>query len=167
MTKGFAMRSMRSVITAVLLATTMATPALARPGYDDGSDRDIARAAERFNDPRMQRAMGGAMMAMMDAMLDIRVDKLRDAIDRVDDSTGRSARDDGDWRDRDGREARTLRDLVSRDDPNFSEHMAAQTQHAMRTMGVMATTMADMAPQMRDIAERVARQMEDAMRRAR
>ena len=84
------------------------------------------------------------------------VDKLRAASARIDPD----ARDDRDW---DG--ARTVGDMVERDDPYFRERLADGTQRAVGTMGAMASGMADMVPELREMGERMGRQMEKAMRR--
>jgi hypothetical protein len=142
----------RIAVAALLLVST--APAQAAPR--DREDAEVARIADKLNDPRMQSAMSGMMVAMADMFMDLRVDKLRAAIARIDPE----ARSDRDW---DG--ARTLGDMVERDDPYFREKIASGSRMAMGTMGAMAGTMADMVPELRAMGERMGRDMEKAMKR--
>ncbi len=145
---------MRRALVIMLLVTT-ATPALA--ASRDREDAEIARTADKLNDPATQSAMSGMMVAMADMVMDLRVDKLRAAIARIDPES----RDDGREWDR----ARTVGDMIERDDPNFRENLANSTQRTVGTMGALAGSMADMVPDLRDMAERVGRQVEKAMNR--
>lgn len=139
---------------AALLLAGVATPALAAPRHAD--DAEVARTVERLNDPVFQSALSGAMLAMSDALMDVRIDRLRAAIARIDPDARR------DWDDGD---TRTLGDLMARDDPYFREKLAHGSRAAIGTMGTMATSMADMAPELRAMAERMGRDVERAMRR--
>jgi hypothetical protein len=146
----------RFAVAALLLVST--SPALAAPrAHDSGrEDAEMARVADRLNDPRMQSAMSGMMVAMADMFMDLRVDKLRAAIAKIDPES----RDDRDWDN-----ARTLGDVMERDDPHFREHLADGSRMAVGTMGAMAGTMAEMAPEFRAMAERMGRDLEKTMRR--
>jgi hypothetical protein len=144
---------MRLPLVALLLASA-ATPAFAAPRHAE--DREAARVADKLNDPRMQSAMSGMMVAMADMVMDLRVDKFRDAVAKVDPD----ARDDGDWDN-----ARTLGDVVERDNPRFREHLADDSRMAMGMMGTMATGLADMLPEFRAMTERMGRDLEKTMRR--
>ncbi len=142
----------RFAVAALLLVST--SPALA--DSRNREDAEMARMADKLNDPRTQSAMSGMMVAMADMFMDLRVDKLRAAIARIDPDS----RSD---RDRDG--ARTLGDVIARDDPNFREKLADGSRMAVGSMGAMAGTMADMLPQLRAMGERMGRDMEKAMKR--
>lgn len=142
----------RFAVAALLLVS--ASPALAAPRSQE--DAEMARLADRLNDPRMQSAMSGMMVAIADMFIDLRVDKLRAAIAKIDPE----ARDNRDW---DG--ARTLGDMMRRDDPNFREKLEDGSRMAVGTMGAMAGTMADMLPELRQMGERMGRDMEKAMKR--
>lgn len=144
---------MRYLFVALLCATT-ATPAMA--ASRDADDADIARTAQRLNDPALQSAMAGMVVAVADAFMDVRVDKLRAAIARIDPEV----RDDDDRDD-----PRTVGDMIERDDPAFRAKMADGSRMAMGTMGAMAGSMAAMIPEMRDMADRMGRQIDKAMRR--
>jgi hypothetical protein len=138
-------------VAALLLVS--ASPALA--DSRNREDAEMARVADKLNDPRTQSAMSGMMVAMADMFMDLRVDKLRAAIARIDPDS----RSDRDW---DG--ARTLGDVIARDDPNFREKLADGSRMAVGTMGAMAGTMAEMMPELRQMGERIGRDMEKAMR---
>ena len=142
----------RFAVAALLLVST--SPALAAPRHPE--DAEVARAADRLNDPRMQSAMTGMMVAMADMFMDLRVDKLRAAIARIDPD----ARDDRNWDN-----ARTLGDVIQRDDPHFRDKIEDGSRMAVGSMGAMASGMADMMPQLREMGERMGRSMEKAMSR--
>jgi hypothetical protein len=142
----------RFAVAALLLV--FASPALAASRHPE--DVEMARMADKMNDPRTQSAMSGMMVAMADMFMDLRVDKLRAAIARIDPE----ARDNRDW---DG--ARTLGDVMERDDPHFRDKIENGSRMAVGTMGAMASGMADMMPELRQMGERMGRQMEKAMRR--
>jgi hypothetical protein len=142
----------RVAVAALLLVST--SPALATSRHPE--DAEMARMADKMNDPRTQSAMSGMMVAMADMFMDLRVDKLRAAIARIDPE----ARDDRNWDD-----ARTLGDVMERDDPHFRDKIADGSRMAVGTMGAMAGSMADMMPELRQMGERMGRQMEKAMKR--
>ena len=142
----------RFAVAALLLVST--SPALAAPRHPE--DAEIARAADKLNDPRMQSAMSGMVVAMADMFMDLRVDKLRAAIARIDPD----ARDDRNWDN-----ARTLGDVIQRDDPHFRDKIEDGSRMAVGSMGAMASGMADMMPQLREMGERMGRSMEKAMSR--
>jgi hypothetical protein len=137
-----------------LLVASVATPALAASRHAE--DAEASRIASRLDDPAMQSAMSGMMVAMADMVMDLRVDKFRDAVAKVDPD----ARDNSDWDN-----ARTLGDVVERDNPRFRKNLADNSRMAMGMMGTMATGMADMLPEFRAMAERMGRDLEKTMRR--
>ncbi len=139
-------------VAALLLVST--SPALA--DSRNREDAEMARMADKLNDPRMQSAMSAMMVAMADMFMDLRIDKLRSAIARIDPES----RSDRDW---DG--ARTLGDVIARDDPNFRDKLADGSRMAVGAMGAMAGSMADMMPELRQMGERMGKQMEKAMKR--
>jgi hypothetical protein len=143
---------MRRASVAMLLITA-STPALA--ASRQAEETEATRVAARLGDPTMQSAMSGMMVAMTDMVMDLRVDKLRAAIAGLDPE----ALDD---HDRGG--ARTVGDMIERDDPHFREKLANGTRRAVGTMGAAAGSMAEMMPELRGMAERMGRSMENAMR---
>ncbi len=145
---------MRLPFLALLLAGVATSPAVAASHHAE--DADMARIADKLNDPRTQSAMSGMMIAMADMFMDLRVDKLRAAIGKIDPD----AEHDRNW---DG--ARTLGDVMERDDPYVRDKMADGSRQAVGTMGAMAGSMVRMLPELRTIGERMNREMEKAVRR--
>jgi hypothetical protein len=143
---------MRFVILAAALFATVSTPAF--PRAKNADDREAARVAKTFNDPRTQDALADALGALTDAFMDMRIDRLRAAVSRIDPD----ARYDDDG-------ARTLGDMMARENPNFRQEMQGQSRAALRTMGSMATGMAEMLPELRRMAEEFGRKMERETRR--
>ena len=140
---------------AILLLGAVTTPALAARHH--GEDAEAAHVAERLNDPAMQSAVSGMMLAMSDAFMDLRVDRLRAAIARVDPDL---RDDDADWD-----QPRTVGDMIARDDPYYREHLARDSRRAVGTMGAMASGMAEMVPELRAMGDRMGRDIDRAMRR--
>ena len=146
---------MRHVSAAAALLLVSTSPALAAPR--SAEDGEIARLADRLNDARTQSAVSGMMIAMADMVMDVRVDKLRAAIARID----------PDWRDdREADDARTLGDVVARDDPNFRDRIEDGSRMAVGTMGAAASGIAEMVPELRQMSERMGRDLDKAMRRS-
>ncbi len=141
----------RAAIVALLLASTSAAYGAPR----NHEDAEVASIAGKLSDPRTQSAVSGMMVAMADMVMDLRVDKLREAIARIDPDS----RADRDW---DG--ARTLGDVIARDDPDYRDRLADRSRMAVGTMGAMAGGMAEMLPELRRMGERMGKSMEKAMR---
>jgi len=133
---------MRKLILATALLAC-ATPALAQ------RDRDADAIADRLGDRATQRVVGDSIGAIMAAVLDVRIDGLRRAIDPL----GR----------RDRYEPRTVREMIERDDPYFEDRVAQDTGMAVATMGSAARGIADLVPELRILTDRVSRSVEDAM----
>jgi hypothetical protein len=166
--------SMRRFAAALLSASILLTPAVALAAPADASDRDIAAMADKLNDPKMQSALSGMIMAMTDMMMDLRIDKLRDAVAKVDPKAARDAGgktgmgSDGVGSDGVGSDgvggARTLGEAMARDNPNFRDDMAKNSRVAVSAMGSMASGMAKMIPQLREMAERMGKEVKRATR---
>ena len=145
----------RFAVAALLLVSSTSVLAAPRDSDSRREDAEMARMADKLNDPRTQSAMSGMMVAMADIFMDLRVDKLRAAIARIDPES----RSDRDW---DG--ARTLGDVIARDDPHFRDKIEDSSRMAVGSMGAMAGGMAEMMPELRQMGERMGKQMEKAMR---
>ncbi len=144
---------MRSVLLFSLVALA-ASPVVAAPRHAD--DADVARMADRLNDPAMQSAMAGMMTGLADVLMSMRLEPLRAAIGRFDPD---AAADLGDG-------ARTLGEAVERDDPNFRDRLDDQARGGAAMMGGMASGMAAMLPELRRMGERMGREMERAAERS-
>jgi|GWRWMinimDraft_15_1066023.scaffolds.fasta_scaffold25466_2 hypothetical protein len=127
-----------------LAALTFATPALAA---ESSAQREIARVADTLNDPSNQAAISGALGAVMAAILDIRVDGIAKALEGM--NGGKPVRMNGS----------TVRELVTRDDPEFERKMQSDTQAAVGAAGGLASAGAAMIPEL----EKAARRMKEAL----
>jgi hypothetical protein len=134
---------MRSVLLASL-ALSLASPAAAAPPV---VDRDVQDMANTLNNPATQDAMAGALGAMMAAVLDMRVDGMAKALEPMNGSKAIVL------------PGKTMRELATRDDPNFERKLKTNTRAMMGSMGALATAFATMLPQF----EAAARKMEDAL----
>ncbi|HEX4695508.1 hypothetical protein [Sphingomonas sp.] len=103
----------------ILLATTMATPAMARERAAPPSHRDDLRTAARtLSDPRVQAGVAGLVDQLAAAMLDTRVGPLADLAP------------DADIRPND-----TLADIQRRRDPAYRAKLRAGTIGAVAVAG--------------------------------
>jgi hypothetical protein len=127
-------------------ALAIATPAFAQPGPDMDAE-EMRRAVPK---PHEVEAMGEVAVGAIDALMNVPVGPLREAIE------GRPLPP----RERN----ETLGDQMRRDDPNFREHMRDQISLAGLAMGALAEQMAVMAPILRRTLEDVEQRMEDAAR---
>jgi len=98
--------------------------------------------------------MADMLGSITDAFMDVRIDRLRAAMARTDPEIAREG--DG---------ARTLGDMVTRDDPYARERLDRQSRTAMRAMGSAATGIADMLPEFRRIGEDFSRKVERETRK--
>jgi|GEM_PF-2799075 len=136
----------------ILLATAilvMSTPALAQE-VPSAATQKAEALAEKLNDPVMQAALAGGMEAMVQSVLDMRVDGIAKAMEPL---TGKSANMRG----------KTVRDLASRDDPNFDARVRDSSRRAVTGAGAMAGGLAAAMPEL----EAALRKIGDAMERMR
>lgn len=144
---------MRSVLfpLAALLAVS---PAVAQNRSAD--DAEIARMAERLNSPVAQAGMADMMTAMAGMLMSMRIDGLGDTVRRID-PKARTDPFGG---------ARTVGEMMSRDDPDFQRNLGARSRQGAAMMGGMASVMARMLPQFRVMAEQMGREVERTARDA-
>lgn len=136
----------------ILLATAVlviSTPAFAQAEPSRASEKAQA-VADRLNDPIMQAALAGGMEAMVQSVLDMRVDGIAKAMEPL---TGKPSHMRG----------KTVRDLASRDDPHFDERIHDSSRRAVAGAGAMAGGLAAAMPEL----EAAMRKMGDAMDRVR
>ncbi|MFM5913987.1 MAG: hypothetical protein ACKOPR_04475 [Chakrabartia godavariana] len=136
----------------ILLASTflvLGTPALAQDEPLRASEK-AQDVADRLNDPVMQAALAGGMEAMVQSVLDMRVDGIAKAVEPL---TGRPSAMRG----------KTVRDLAARDDPYFDERVHESTRKMVAGTGAMASGLAAAMPEL----EAAMRKMGDAMERVR
>jgi hypothetical protein len=144
---------MRNLILAagLLAPLALASPSAAQP-RPDPRDEEVVRS---LPDPREIEEMGDTLGRVAEAILDIPVGRIADAVDPQ--RRGRHRNE-------------TLGDLASRDDPHARERIRSQVGAATVGLGAMVEELAVLAPVMRRTLEDAARRMEDAVedrRRAR
>jgi hypothetical protein len=121
----------------------VATPALAQ----SEAQRDAEKMADVLNNPATQEMAAGAIGAMMDSVLDMRIDGIAKALEPL--NKGKAIRLPG----------RTMRDLAVRDDPDFERKMETGTRQAVGSMGALASALAVAMPEF----ERAMKRMKDSM----
>ncbi len=129
-----------------LVAT--ATPSAAQT-YSDRAypDEDVYR--ETLPQQEEIERSAGAMHRVLDALMDVRIGPLVEAVDPGA---------------RHGRRDETLGDMARRDDPYFEERMHRSVEGVTQGMGEMMTRMARLAPVLERTLEDLERSVDDAVR---
>lgn len=136
-------------------ALAAAAPALAAqpaaPPVLPADPRD-AEIRAAMPDPAEMKAMGEAAARAVDAMMEVPIGPLREAVE------GRklSARE----------RSETIGDRAVRDDPHFRDRMNAGIASASVAMAALAEQMVTIAPVLRRTLDDVAQRMEEAIRTA-
>lgn len=125
-------------------ALTFVTPALAA---ESSAQREITKMADTLNDPSNQAAISGALGAIMAAVLDIRVDGIAKALEGI--NRGKPVKMHGS----------TVRELATRDDPDFERKMQSEARVAVDAAGGLASAAAVMIPEL----EKSARKIKEAL----
>lgn len=131
----------------VFLALSVATPAL---GAESEAQRDAQTMADKLNNPATQKAMSGAVEAVVGALLDMRVDGVAKALEPL--NKGKPIKMKG----------RTLREMAARDEPDLDKKIAGGSRAAVVGMGALAQALATMLPQLEQAMDK----MGDAVERA-
>ena len=137
------------IIAAALLGA--ASPAAAQYYPDaryDPRDEEIVRALPH---PGEIEEMGDTLGRVADAIMDVDVGPIRDAVDPESRRYGRRYRE-------------TLGDIASRDDPYARERIRDEIGAATHGVGAAAQELAVLTPVLRRSLEDATRRMEDAMR---
>ena len=133
------------------------------PNYDQARDQRYAdpRADDRYADERYAderdtprgpvdsstaRAMAGAVQAVTDAILDVRIDGVRRAADPY-------ARNDG---------SRTIGDLMAKRDPAYREHLHQDMTRAARTAAGAARAGGEVKAAADEFARRIERVLNES-----
>lgn len=133
----------RSLMSAAVLGTFALAPlpVLAKS--------DTAQIAKQMRDPQTQVAVAAAVRAMSDAMLDLRIAPLLDAVETARDplrDRSRYDRVDPDTR---------LRDYAGRDAEELPEKLSRRLPAMMGVMGGMAEAVEEMKPALKDVARQM------------
>ena len=131
------------------LALVLANPALAedRPPESEW--------AERLNDPAFQDGMVGMFTGFMAAMMELPVGQIAHSVENAIPDDMRPE-DDRSRIDPDT----TLGDMARRDNPDFDQDMEDKVRQGTAMMGIMASEFSTFIPELRDMAERMKRRME-------
>lgn len=140
---------MRSALfTAIALIIASPTLAVAQTAPDaetpSATQQDVQDMADTLNNPSVQAAAAGALGAVVDAVLDIRVDKMAKALEPL--NGGKKIKMKGN----------TVREIASRDDPDFERKMEDGAKTAVRSAGSMAQAVAVMLPELQKAAKKMA-----------
>jgi hypothetical protein len=133
-----------------LTALAAAAPAFAQPQYDPRDD-DIVR---RLPPPREVERIGNSLGAATEALMDIDVGPLADALDPYHRRYRHGGRE-------------TLGDLAGRRDPYARERMRAEIGAVTIGLGAAVEQIAVMTPMLRRSLEDSIRRMDDAIARGR
>ena len=140
---------MRSALfTAIALIIASPTLAAAQTAPDAetpfATQQDVQDMADTLNNPSVQAAAAGALGAVVDAVLDIRIDKMAKALEPL--NGGKKIKMKGN----------TVREIASRDDPDFERKMEDGAKTAVRSAGSMAQAVAVMLPELQKAAKKMA-----------
>lgn len=139
-----------SPVTAQDLVTAQEMPA--EPAVQS-TDTAMAALSDRLSDPEFQAQMTSASQVLLSAMLDLEIGAFLDA---VDEASGGAVSDKG----RDIKPEDTLRDIAP-DAEDFHDEVAEKLPQAMNAMSVMSEGMAELAPALKAMAERMRDAMDD------
>jgi len=138
----------RALFALPLIALALPAPVLAQV-----ADDDAMAVARQLQDPRAQDALAQTLSAMAAAMLEMRIGGIVNAVGKADPS-GKAREADPDM---------TVADMASRDNPDFSDNLDSDIRDGTRMVGAMAGAMAELLPQLSNLA----REVEDRVATAR
>lgn len=141
---------MRSVLLS-LIAVSVSAPAMAAPQSKTAHDAQVM--AEKLNDPVMQAAIVGGLNAMLESLLDMRVDGIAKALEPM--NGGKPVRMKG----------KTVREIAGRHDPQFEQKLHGGTKAAVGGMGALATALATAMPELEKAMAKMGAAMEKAEKR--
>ena len=141
---------LRKLVLAAGLAAVATSAAAQPPGYDPRYDPRDEALARRLPPPGEIARTGDTLHRVLDALMDIRVGPLVDAIDP-------SARYNP-YR------PETVGDLASRDDPYARARLHDEVDRTTARLGAVTREVAVLAPALRRSIEDATRRIEDAVR---
>lgn len=137
---------MRSALLPVL-ALAFATPTVA---HASEAQRDMERFGKQLSDPRTQNAMSGALMSILGAFMDMRVDGIAKALEPM--NGGKPLKMKGN----------TIREIAERRDPRFEEKIEGGSRAMIGGLGAMATAMSVVLPQLEEAMDRAGDEIDRA-----
>lgn len=142
---------LRSTVIAASLAPALLGAAFA-PTAAFAREPGVAEMAEKLNDPQTQLAVTAALVAMSEALLDIRVEPFAKAAEAAGAKGAMHDLPPG----------ATLRDLAGPEAGQMQTQLARRTPEMMGRAAGMATALEALLPQLRAMAEK----MKDALPRS-
>lgn len=134
----------------------LALLALPAPAFAAEHDNDLARVAEQLQAPRTQDALADTLGAFVGALLDLKIGGVANAAAKVDPQARANPVDP----------EMTLGDMAARDNPDFADNLDDDVRTGTRMLGSMAGAMAEMLPQLSELARDVEARVEQARDRA-
>ncbi len=131
-------------IAAAVLAAFAPSPAMAQ-------DSELSDAAAKLNDPATQQMAAVTLSTLMEALLDMPVAPLVDAMAKVDPDIADEAGQAG-----------TLRELAGPEAADIPEMVREELPQAMAMMGGLAAGFEAMLPALKEMAEQFEHSIEDA-----
>jgi hypothetical protein len=116
-----------------VLALSLAAPGIA---HASEAQRDMEQMSDRLKDPRTQDAMSGALMAMLGALMDMRVDGIAKALEPM--NGGKKLKMKG----------RTIREIAERRDPHFEDKIEGGSRAMIGSLGALAGALAQAMPEL-------------------
>jgi hypothetical protein len=123
---------MRKIVLPIL-ALSLAVPSIA---HASEAQRDMEQMSDRLKDPRTQDAMSGALMALLGAFMDMRVDGIAKALEPM--NGGKKLHMKG----------RTIREIAERRDPHFEDKIEGGSRAMIGTLGALAGALAVAMPEL-------------------
>lgn len=134
---------MRKAFVAIL-ALSLAAPSVA---HASEASADMERMAAKLQRPETQQALSGALMAVLGAFMDMRVDGIAKALEPM--NGGKPLKMKG----------RTIREMAEAKDPHFEDKIENGSRAMVGSLGAMAGAMAAAMPEL----ERAMEKVEDAL----
>ncbi len=138
--------TLRSTVIAAAFAVALLAPVTA-----SAREQGLGDAAAKLSDPRLQNAMAGAIAAMSEAMLDMKMAPFAKAMESMGDKDAAREIDPD----------ATLRDMAGPEAARMPQELSRKVPAMMGAMAGMAGAMEAMLPQFKAMGER----MKDAMPR--
>ncbi len=134
-----------------ILPMTVAALAAITPLPAVAQDSELSGAAEVLNDPATQQVAAVTLSTLLEALLDIPVAPLVEAMAKVDPDISDEVDQDA-----------TLRELAGTDADDMPAMVREELPQAMTMMGDMAEGLEAMLPALREMAEQIEQSVEQA-----
>jgi hypothetical protein len=141
----------------LLFALPIALITVATPAAAAEPDAELAQVAETLQDPVTQDALADTLGALVAAMMDLKIGGIVSAAAKIDPAANAKPVDPN----------MTLGDMAGKDNPDFERKLDRDVRNGTHMLGAAAGAMAEMLPQLADLARDVEARVQDARARAR